>query len=338
MNVSQQNEFYSGIKTLIKRSRTNVYEAVNFSMVQTYWQIGKRIFEEQQKGNGQTDYGKFIVESLGKQLTIDFGKGFDYNNLIDMRLFFSTFPTVNTLRSMLSWSHYRLIINLEEAQAQVFYMNKAADNHWSVQQLTQKIESQYYQRTLSVKTEEPKSEELPENELLYAPSDLIRDPYLIGFLDINPLLKINQKQELEQAVIDKIHDYLLELANGFCFVSRQKHIITPQNEHYHIDLVFYNYLLRCFILISYRLGELTDEDDLMMNRYVMMYDDKYKPKDDNPTFGIVIGSQNGKTEVKYASLNDRKQIFSSLYHLVIPPKEEFAEVVTAEVQHLISRN
>jgi len=335
MDFSQQTDFYSDIRTLIEHSRTKVYEAVNFSMVQTYWQIGKRIFEEEQNGNGQTDYEKILVESLEEQLTSDFGKGFDANNLIYMRRLFISFPVANTLRPLLSWSHYRLIINLVEAQAQFFYMNKAADNHWSVQQLTQKIESQYYHRTLSVKTKEQKNEEFPENELQYTASDLIKDPYLIGFLDINSV-NVNLKQELEKAILDKIHDYLLELSNGFCFVSRQKHIVTQQNEHYHIDLVFYNYLLRCFILISYRLGELTEEDDLVMDQYVRMYDDIYKPKDDNPTFGILISSQNGETEVKYASLNDRKQIFSSLYQLVIPSKEEFAEIVNAEIQHQLS--
>jgi len=337
MDFSQQTDFYSELKKLIEYSRTKVYEAVNSSMIQTYWQIGKRIFEEQHNGKGYTGYEKILVESLEEQLTSDFGKGFDANNLIYMRRLFSTFPVANVLRPLLSWSHYRLIINLEEAQAQFFYMNKAADNHWSVQQLTQKIESQYYHRTLSVKTKEQKNEELTEDNLPYTPSDLIRDPYLIGFLDINPA-KGNLKQELEQTILDKIHDYLLELSNGFCFVSRQKHIVTQQNEHYHIDLVFYNYLLRCFILISYRLGELTEEDDHVMDQYVRMYDDVYKPKDDNPTFGILISSQNGETEVKYASLNDRKQIFSSLYNLVIPSKEELTEIVNAEIKQQMSEN
>jgi predicted nuclease of restriction endonuclease-like (RecB) superfamily len=336
MDISQQNELYTGIKTLIKLSRTKVYEVVNFSVIQTYWQIGKRIFEEQEKEYGQTDYGKLIVESLEKQLTSDFGKGFDYNNLIDMRRFFITFPVVNTLRPLLSWSHYRLIINLEEAQAQIFYMNKAADNQWSVQELTQKIESQYYKSTFSDKMKESMSETTTENELQYTPSDLIKDPYVIGFLNINPV-SISQKQEFEQVVIDKIKDYLLGLTNGFCFVTRQKHIIARENEHYYIDIVFYNYLLRCFILVNFRLGELTAEDELMMNRYVEIYDDKFKPRDDNPTFGILIGSQNGQTEVKYALLNDRKQVFSSLYQMVIPSKEEFAEFVTAEVQYQTGR-
>jgi len=337
MDYLQQTEFYSDIRTLIEHSRTKVYEAVNFSMIQTYWQIGKRIFEEEQSRKEQTDYGKFIIAGLEKQLTSDFGKGFDGTNLIYMRRFFSTFPVVNTLRPLLSWSHYRLIINVDEAKAQFFYMTKAADNHWSVQQLTQKIESQYYHQTLSVKAKEPENPTFPNDELQYKPSDLITDRYILEYLDIKPDAAY-LKQELIRIVLDKIQDFMLELANGFCFVTRQKHIITTLNEHYHIDLVFYNYLLRCFVLINLRFGEPTNEDDQMMDRYVQMYDDKFKPKDDNPTFGILICSHNGETEVKYASLNDHKQIFSSLYQMVIPSKEELAEIVTAEIQHQINEN
>jgi len=337
MDSLQQTDFYSDIKTLIKDSRTNVFEIVNFSMIQTYWQIGKRIFEEEQSGKDQTDYGKFIIEGLDKQLTCDFGKGFDGKNLIYMRRLFSTFPVMNMLQTSLSWLHYRLIINLNEAQAQLFYMNKAADNHWSVQQLSQQIESRYYQRALSVKTNVLETQELPEEDLLYESSELNMDPYLLGFLDIKPF-KSNLKFDMERAVLDRIEDFMLELANGFCLVSQQKHQPTEQNKHYHIDLVFYNYLLRCFVLINFRFGEPTNEDDQMMDRYVQMYDDKFKPKDDNPTFGILIRSHNGETEVKYALLNDRKQIFSSLYQMVIPSKEELAQIVTAEIQHQINEN
>ena len=337
MNFSLQNEFYSEIKALIESSRTNVYESVNFAEVQTYWQIGKRIFEEEQKGKGQIDFEEVLIESLEAQLTGDFGNIFDGSNLIYMRRFFSTFPVLNALRPLLSWSHYRLIINVEEEQARIFYMNKAADNHWSVQQLSQQIESRYFHWTLSVKTKELENQELHEEDLHYESSDLIRDPYLLGFLNIKPF-KSNLKFELEWAVLDRIQDFMLELANGFCLVSRQKHQPTVQNEHYHIDLVFYNYLLRCFVLINFRFGALTDEDVLVMDRYTHMYDDKFKPKDDNPTFGIIICSNDGQTDVTYASLNENDQQFTTLYQLVIPSKEDLAEIVSAEMQQQMSEN
>ena len=337
MDFSLQNEFYSEIKTLIERSHTNIYESANFAVVVTYWQIGKRIFEEEQKGKEQIDFEKVLIEGLGSQLVPDFGNTFDSSNLIYMRRFFSTFPVLDTLRPLLSWSHYRLIINVEEEQAQLFYMNKASDNHWSVQQLSQQIESRYYQWTLSVKTKELENEGLREEDLLYESSDLIRDPYLLGFLNIKPF-KSNLKFELEWAVLDRIQNFMLELTNGFCLVSRQKHQPTEHNEHYHIDLAFYNYLLRCFVLINFRFGPLTDEDELVMDRYTHMYDDKFRPKDDNPTFGIIICSNNGQTDVKYASLNEKDQKFSTLYQLVIPSKEELAEIVSAEIQQQMSEN
>lgn len=337
MNFSLQNDFYSEIKTLIESSRTKVYESVNFVVVETYWQIGKRIFEEEQKGKEQIDFEKVLVESLGKQLTADFGYSFDGSNLIYMRRFYSTFPVLDTLRPLLSWSHYRLIINVEEEQAQIFYMNKAADNQWSVQQLSQQIESRYYQWTLSVKTKELENQGVSEEDLHFESSDFIRDPYLLGFLNIKPF-KSNLKFELELAVLDRIQNFMLELTNGFCLVSRQKHQPTEHNEHYHIDLAFYNYLLRCFVLINFRFGPLTDEDVLVMDRYTHMYDEKFRPKDDNPTFGIIICSNNGQIDVTYASLNEKDQLFSTLYQLVIPSKEELAEIVSAEIQQQMSEN
>jgi len=337
MDLSLQTDFYSGIKTLIEKSRIKVYEDTNLEMIQTYWQIGKQIFEEEQRGSGITGYGELLIENLESQLAGEFGKGFDRNNLAYMRRFFLTFPMENTLRPVLSWSHYRLIMNVEEEQAHFFYMNKTADSHWSVQQLTQQIESKYYTSSLSDSMKELENEELLMDELQCKSSDLFRDPYLLEFLDFKPV-NVSLKHELEQAVLDKIHDFLLEIANGFCLVSRQKHNATEQNEHYHIDLVFYNYLLRCFVIINLRLGKITEEDEQILDRYVQMYDDKIRPKDDNPTFGILICSHNGETEVKFASLNDRKHIFSSLYQLVIPSKEDFTEVVTTEIQHQISEN
>lgn len=337
MNILLQNEFYSEIKTLIEQSRSRVYESVNAAMIETYWQIGKLIVGEEKNGKDQTDYSTFLIDNLEKQLTRDFGKGFDGNNLICMRRFFIAFPIVNTLRPSLSWSHYLLIINLEEEQVQIFYMNKAADNRWSVQQLAQQIESQSYQRTLSIITQEQEKQDLPKEELQYKPSDLIEDSKVRDFLDCKPN-PVNLEQGLEQAVLDRIQDFLLELANGFCFVARQKNIITEENKHYHIDLVFYNYLLRCFVLINLRFGVLKDEDVQMMEHYVRMYDNKYRPKDDNPTFGILIWSHNDETELKYTSLEDRKQIFTTLYELVIPSKEEFTEIVNDEIQRRINEN
>lgn len=337
MNLTHQFEFYTEIRTLIEHSRKDIFESVNSAIIQTYWQVGKRIFEQEQNQGENADFGAILKESLKVQLTRDFGNGFDWSNLINICRFYTTFPNINTIRSQLSWSHYQLIINVEDEKARLFYMNRAADDRWSVEHLALQIQSSYYDRMLSVKTKKKRNHELSKNELHYKASDLIKDPFVLEFLDIKPISS-NLKQDLNKAVGDKIQDYLLGLANGFCLVNRQKYIVTELNKHYHIDLVFYNYLIRCFILIDLRFGELAAEDILMMDRYIEMYDDKFKLKDDNPTFGISIFSNNVRTEVKYTALNDRKQMFSSLYQLVIPSNEDLAEIVDQEVKHLISEN
>jgi len=337
MNLSNQIEFYSDIKTLIEQSRKEIFESVNSAIIQTYWRLGKRIFEEEQNKGDHSDFGAILIHTLKTQLTRDYGNGFDQSNLVNLRHFYTTFPNMNALRSQLSWSHYQLIINVEDEKARLFYMDQAADDRWSVEQLALQIQSKYYDRMLTVKTKEPKNQELPKNELHYKPSDLIKDPFVLEFLDIKPVSS-SSKQDLNKAVGDRIQDYLLSLTNGFCLVNRQKYIVTDLNKHYHIDLVFYNYLIRCFILIDLRFGELTTEDVMMMDRYIEMYDDKFKLKDDNPTFGILICSNNVRTEVKYTALNDRKQIFSTLYQMVMPSKEDFAEIVEQEVQRQISEN
>jgi predicted nuclease of restriction endonuclease-like (RecB) superfamily len=337
MNLSHQIEFYSEIRTLIEQSRKEIFESVNSAIIQTYWQVGKLIFEEEGNEGDHPEFGAILIENLKTQLTRDFGNGFDRSNLFNIRHFYTTFPNINALRSQLSWSHYQLIINVEDEKARLFYMDQAADNRWSVEQLAMQIQSSYYDQMLTVKTKEQEKYELPKNEMHYKPSDLIKDPFVLDFLDIKPTSS-NLKQDLYKAVGDIIQDYLLSLANGFCLVNHQKYMVTELNKHYHIDLVFYNYLIRCFILIDLRFGELTPEDVFMMDRYIEMYDDKFKLKDDNPTFGILICSNNVRTEVKYASMSDRKQMFSTLYQLVIPSKEDLTEIVDHEVQHQISQN
>jgi predicted nuclease of restriction endonuclease-like (RecB) superfamily len=259
MDHSRQTVFYSEIKTLIEQSRSKIYQAVNFAMVQTYWQIGKRIYEEEQNGKERADYGTFLIENLSEQLTRDFGKGFDRRNLFYMRKFYSAFPIVNALRSQLSWTHYRMIINVEDDKARLFYINESAENHWSTRQLERQIQSFYYHRMLSVQTNEMELVVLPKDQFQFKPSDFIKDPYVLEFLNIKPYSDYLE-HELEQAVLDKIQDFLLELGKGFCFVARQKHIATEQNKHYHVDLVFYNYVLRCFVLIDLKIGTLTAED------------------------------------------------------------------------------
>ncbi len=328
---------YSDIKMLIEQSRQRTYQAINFEMVQTYWQIGQRIVEEEQVGNVRAGYGDALIETLADKLVSEFGKGFNKRNLFYMRRFYLDFPIVNALRSLLSWTHYRLITQIEDEAAKIFYMNEAADNHWSTRQLERQIQTQYYHRMISVKSKEKKDGAVVSKESGLNPADFIKDPYVLEFLDIKPYLPFHE-QELERAILDKIQEFLLELGKGFCFVARQRQIATEQNSRYRIDLVFYNYLLRCFVLIDLKIGVLSAEDVGKMDMYVRMYEDQFKPKDDNPTLGIILCSKSDKTVVKYSILNDSKQLFASQYQMVIPAKEEFARVVNNEIQLINNEN
>ncbi len=327
--------FYSDIKTLIEQSRAKTYQAVNFAMVQTYWQIGKRIVEEEQAGNTRAGYGENLIEMLSEKLTIDFGKGFSRRNVFYMKSLYLAFPIVHALRAQLSWTHYRLILQVENKNEREFYLNEAAKEHWSTRQLERQIQTNFYQRVLSTKTAAEKPAK-PESES-FNPADFIKDPYILEFLDLKPYASYLEK-ELEQAILSRLQEFLLELGKGFCFVARQKHIATEQNRHYHIDLVFYNYLLRCFVLIDLKIGTLGAEDVGKMDMYVRMYEDQFKPKDDNPTLGIILCSQSDETVVKYSLLNDRKQLFASQYQLVIPSEKMLAKVVDDEIQHIKNEN
>jgi predicted nuclease of restriction endonuclease-like (RecB) superfamily len=291
--------------------------------------------EEEQAGNTRAGYGEYLIEMLAENLITDFGKGFDKRNLFYMRRFYLAVPIVNALRSQLSWTHYRFLIQIENQDEREYYMNEAANEHWSTRQLERQIQTNAYQRVLSTNTEivKPAKQELE----LFNPADFIKDPYVLEFLDLKPYTPYLEK-ELELAILNRLQDFLLELGKGFCFVAQQKHIGTEQNRHYHIDLVFYNYLLRCFVLIDLKIGTLTAEDVGKMDMYVRMYEDQFKPKDDNPTLGIILCSQSDETVVKYSLLNDRKQLFASQYRLVIPSEQALAKVVDDEIQHIKNEN
>ena len=336
MNQSVSNHgFYNEIKTLIEQSRSRTYQAVNFTMVQTYWQIGKRIVEEEQAGNSRAGYGESLIDMLSEKLTADFGKGFSRRNVFYMRSLYIAFPIVHALRAQLSWTHYRLILQVENQDEREYYLNEAANEHWSTRQLERQIQTNCYQRVLSTKVED----EIPAKQETgsFNPTDFIKDPYVLEFLDLKSYTPYLEK-ELEHAILNRLQDFLLELGKGFCFVARQKHIATEQNRHYHIDLVFYNYLLRCFVLVDLKIGTLTAEDVGKMDMYVRMYEDQFRPVGDNPALGIILCSQSDETVVKYSLLNDRKQLFASQYRLVVPSEKALAKVVDDEIQHIKNEN
>lgn len=329
----ERNEFVSEIKALINEARQHVVRSVNSAMVITYWEIGRRIVEEEQNGQDRAEYGKYLLKDLAKILTAEFGNGFGETNLKYFRQFYKTFPIRHTLRGELSWSHYRQLIRVEDDKARDFYLKEAAECAWSARQLERQINSFYYQRLLASQHKDVIKQETENNNVAITPSEILKDPYVLEFLD----LKENKdylEADIESALIDRLQDFLLELGKGFSFVARQQRISTDGGKHYYIDLVFYNYLLKCFVLIDLKRGVLTPQDVGQMDMYVRLYEKLKRTETDNPTLGIILCSQNDETVVKYSMLAENRQLFASQYKLYLPTEDELKRIITGQIQQL----
>lgn len=326
----QQNikETYVNIRNILIEARTKVAHAVNFVMVQAYWSIGRIIVEEEQKGENKAKYGSYLIKELSKKLTNDFGKGFTPTNLKYIRRFYLLFQNSHTLCDQLSWSHYRLLLKVKSVKARIFYMQEVVQSNWSVRALERQINSFYYERILSSKDKIPVKREAEEKTSMIKPENILKDPYVLEFLDLKDRISYRES-ELEQALIDKLQEFLMELGKGFSFVNRQKRI-SAEDEHFYIDLVFYNYLLKCFVLIDLKIGKLTHQDIGQMDMYIRMYEDKYKVRGDNPTIGIILCSEKNEAVVKYSILQNSKQLFSSKYQLYLPTEEELIKELKRE--------
>lgn len=322
---------YGQISAIIEEARGKVYRTANFAMVEAYWQTGKLIVEEEQKGKERADYGRQLVEELSLKLKEAYGKGFDKTNLWNMRKFYLTFPKVDALRQELTWTHYRLLMRVEQEEAREFYMKEAIEGNWSTRTLERQINSLYYERmVMSGEESQPnvKGEAESKKEPMQA-KDIIKDPYVLEFLD----LKANPgfyEQELEQAIIDKLQDFLLELGKGFCYVGRQQRFTTESGKHFYIDLVFYNYILKCFLLIDLKVGDLTHQDIGQMDMYVKYYEDQVRQDNDNPTIGLILCTEKDKTVVKYSVLNESEQLFASQYKTYLPSEKQLKEELERE--------
>ena len=288
--------------------------------------IGKYIIEEEQKGVNRAEYGKNLLEYLSKRLKADLGKGFDQSNLSNMRRFYIAFPILDAVRQELTWTHYRSLLRVENEHARNFYVNESVNNGWSTRALDRQIKSLYYERLLASNNSDVLKLEMLEKTKKLAPKDILKDPYVLEFLQLKETTQYLES-ELEQALIGKMNEFLLELGKGFAFVARQKRIST-ETKHFYIDLVFYNYLLKCFVLIDLKVGELTHQDIGQMDMYVRLYEDKYTSADDNPTIGLILCTHKDETVVKYSVLNESKQLFASKYMLYLPTEDELkAELV-----------
>ncbi len=321
-------DIYSKIKETLLLSRDQAYSAVNFAMVQAYWQIGRIIVEHEQNGNARADYGKSVLQELSSRLTKDFGKGFSVRTLQQMKKFYVTFPNTNALRSQLTWTHYRLLLSVENEQARQWYMDEAIASAWSSRQLERQISTLYYERLLASKEQAPVRAEAVELTAPLATENFIKDPYVLEFLDLKDYPALRES-DLEQALIDKLQEFLLELGRGFCFVARQK-LMRYEDEDFYLDLVFYHSILKCHVLLDLKIGKLTHGDIGQMDSYIRMFDALYKNEDDNPTIGIILCSQKNEAIVKYSVLNDAQQVFASRYRFALPTAEELQREIEAE--------
>ncbi|AZB30607.1 PDDEXK nuclease domain-containing protein [Chryseobacterium balustinum] len=313
MEVSEDSLFQS-IKEIINHSREKVFRIANSTLLLTYWQIGQLIVEDEQKGKERAEYGKYTLKKLSKKLTLEFGKGFDESNLRNMRSFYNIFPIRDAVRHELSWTHYRLLLRQENNQKRIYYLNESIQNNWSSRDLKRQINSLAYERVLQHKKS--------SHETIHS---VLKDPYIFEFLGIKSDEKISEK-EIETGIIDHIQKFLLEFGKGFAFVARQQHISTDTSDFY-IDLVFYNYILKCFVIIDLKTGELSHQDIGQIDMYVRMYDDLKRGDDDNPTIGILLCSEKDETIVKYSVLNDKNNLFASKYLLYLPREEELKQII-----------
>nr|QNO50951.1 hypothetical protein BBGANOMO_00025 [Methanosarcinales archaeon ANME-1 ERB6] len=311
---------YENIRGILEKARSTAYRAVNFAMVQAYWEIGRIIVEEEQKGEERAEYGKALIKELSVRLTRDYGKGFNQTNLWYMRQFYLIFKNPHALRGELTWTHYRLLLKVEKEEARDFYMIEAIENRWSTRELERQTNSLLYERLALSKDREKVLELSTKGLVIQEPADIIKDPYVLEFLDLKESRNFLEK-DLEHALIDKLQAFLLELGKGFSFVARQRRI-TVDGDHYYIDLVFYNYVLKCFVLIDLKVGKLTHQDIGQMDFYARYFENEEKLDGDNPSIGLILCSDKNETMVRYTLLGDSKQIFASKYKLYLPTEEE----------------
>jgi predicted nuclease of restriction endonuclease-like (RecB) superfamily len=311
--------FYAQIREILATARNKVYSAANFAMVEAYWHIGKSIVEKQ-GGETRAEYGTKLLSEISAQMVADFGKGFTVANLKNMRQFYLTFQNSYALRSELSWTHYRLLMRVENEQARQFYLDECVKSVWSTRQLERQINSFFYERLLSSQNKSEVAAEIQALEPVKNPEDIIRDPYVLEFLGLEPNASFFEG-DLEQALIEHLQKFLLEMGRGFSFVARQKRF-TFDGRHFFIDLVFYNYLLKCFVLIDLKLGDLTHQDLGQLQMYVNYYTREMMNEGDNPPIGIVLCADKSETIVKYTLPEQNSQIFASKYKLYLPTEEE----------------
>lgn len=317
---ADSEQTYTAIRNSVITAQSKIYTAVNSAMVEAYWEIGEQIYIACGE-NDRAEYGKGLLKYLSERLTAEFGKGFTVANLRNMRQFYLTYPKRYTLCSELSWSHYRILMRIDDENRRNWYTEECAKSGWSVRQLERQINTLFYDRLLASKDKEPVKNEIQSTEPKPEYEKIIRDPYVLEFLDL-PANPHFYERDLEQGLIDHLQKFLLELGRGFCFESRQKKI-SFDGRNFYIDLVFYNYILKCFVLIDLKIGDLTHQDLGQMQMYVNYYTRELMNEGDNPPIGIVLCADKSDAIVKYTLPENNKQVFAAKYMTCIPSEEEF---------------
>ncbi|MDX4034969.1 PDDEXK nuclease domain-containing protein [Aliarcobacter skirrowii] len=329
MNLTENN-FYQEIKELLYSAKNRVYQTINTTMTQTYFQIGKRIVEEEQGGEIRAEYGSALLKNLSSELIKEFGKGYSEQNLKNMRQFYLIYQKRQTVSSefKLSWSHYIFLTRIENINERNFYEIESIENSWSLRELKRQFDSGLFER-LKLSSDKQKVKELSLNgQVIQTAQDLIKDPYILEFVGL-PELSSYSESELEQKLIDKLEHFLLELGKGFTFVARQKRI-TIDEKHFKVDLVFYNRLLKSFVVIDLKIGELKHQDIGQMMMYVNYFDRFEKTDDENSTIGIILCKDKSKALVELTLPKDNNQIYASKYLTILPNKEEFKKLLEDE--------
>lgn len=328
-------EFYNDVRNVLQEARKRVYRNIQNEMVQAYWIIGKMIVDKQ-GGETRAKYGDGLINELSVQLTKDFGKGFTISNLKNMRKFYKTFQKSHTVCDQLSWSQIRLLIRVEDDKARNFYIKETIENNLSVRQLEREIYSFSYQRYIASHGGYELTNDSSKSELPSDPKDVIKDPYVLDFLGLKPDSSFLEK-ELESALITHLNDFLLELGNGFAFVARQKRF-DMDGRNFYVDLVLYNYKLKCFVLIDLKRGDLTHQDIGQMQMYVNYYTRELMEPGDNPPIGIVLCADKSDALVRYTLPLDNKQIYASKYMLYLPKEEDLQNEMKKQLGLLNNSN
>jgi len=325
-------DFYNKIAELLKNARSKVVQTVNKTMVYTYFEIGRTIVEEEQKGKERAEYGKQIIKELSQKLTREFGKGFSTTNLKQMRQFYLTYSKSQTLSDQfekfdfqLSWSHYLFLMKVDNPDERKFYEIEAISNGWSLRELQRQFDTALFERLVLSQDKKGIKELSKKGQIITKPNDTVKDPYVLEFLGLPEETKYSET-ELEQKIIDKLEHFLLELGKGFTFVGRQVRF-TFDDKHFRTDLVFYNRILQCFVLIDLKIGEITHQDLGQMQMYVNYYDRKVKLENENKSIGIILCRTKNETLVEMTLPENNEQIFASKYLTVLPSKEELKKLI-----------